>query len=196
MLNPAVETPSVELMLVLLGAYLLGAVPSSYVLVRLLTGQDIRRIGSGNPGTMNVRDTIGRKPAVIVGALDIGKGAAAVALAYAVGLGDVEAVLAGFMAVVGHNWSIFLRLHGGNGTGATVGAILGLLPGPCLIAMVLAFALWRIGASRRLAGLLALLSIIPIAYVLAAPATPMLGVAALVSLLFANLWRVEGFAVT
>ena len=188
-------TPTVTLMLVLLGAYLLGSVPSSYVFVRLLTGQDIRRMGSGNPGTMNVRDTIGRKPAVVVGVADIGKGAIAVSLAYWAGLGDVEAVLAGMMAVVGHNWSIFLRLHGGNGTGATVGAILGLLPGPCLIAMVLAFTLWRIGASRRLAGLLGLLSVVPVAYVLAAPATPMLGVAVLTSLLFVRLWRVEGFAV-
>ncbi len=187
--------PSGTLALVLLGAYLLGSIPSSYVIVRLVSGQDIRSIGSGNPGTMNVRDHVGWKPAIVVGAADIGKGAAAVGLAYAAGLGDIEAVLAGMMAVAGHDWSIFLRFHGGNGTGATVGALIALLPAPGLIAAVLAFVLWRLGASRRLAGLTALLSVIPIAYVLDAPPTPMLGVAVLVSLLFVKLWRVEGFAV-
>ena len=188
-------TPSVTLMLVLVAAYLLGSIPSSYVIVRLVSGQDIRRIGSGNPGTMNVRDHVGWKPAVVVGAADVGKGAVAVGLAYGAGLGDLEAVLAGMMAVAGHDWSIFLRFHGGNGTGATVGALIALLPAPGLIAALLAFVLWRLGASRRLAGLTALLSVIPIAYILDAPPVPMLGVAVLVSLLFVKLWRVEGFAV-
>ncbi|MDE2696374.1 MAG: glycerol-3-phosphate acyltransferase [Chloroflexota bacterium] len=187
--------PTVTLVLVLFGAYLLGSIPSSYVIVRLLTGQDIRRIGSGNPGTMNVRDHVGWKPAIVVGVLDIGKGAAAVGLAYLAGLGDIEAILAGMMAVAGHDWSIFLRLHGGNGTGATVGALLALLPAPGLIAAVLAFVLWRLGASRRLSGLTGLLSVVPIAYVLDAPEIPMIGVTVLVSLLFVKLWRVEGFAV-
>ncbi|MYE45984.1 MAG: glycerol-3-phosphate acyltransferase, partial [Chloroflexi bacterium] len=66
-----------ELALVLGAAYFLGSVPSAYLVVRRLTGEDIRRIGSGNPGTMNVRDHVGFKTAVLVGALDIGKGAAA-----------------------------------------------------------------------------------------------------------------------
>ncbi len=187
--------PSGTLFLVLLGAYLLGSIPSSYVIVRLVAGEDIRRIGSGNPGTMNVRDHVGWKPAIVVGALDVGKGAAAVGLAYWAGLGDIEAILAGMMAVAGHDWSIFLRLHGGNGTGATVGALLALLPAPGLIAAVLAFVLWRLGATRRLAGLTGLLSVLPIAYVLDAPQVPMVGVAVLVALLFVKLWRVEGFAV-
>lgn len=187
--------PTVTLVLVLFGAYFLGSIPSSYVIVRLVTGQDIRRIGSGNPGTMNVRDHVGWKPAIVVGALDVGKGSAAVGLAYWAGLGDIEAILAGMMAVAGHDWSIFLRLHGGNGTGATVGALLALLPAPGLIAAVLAFVIWRLGASRRLAGLTGLLSVVPIAYVLGAPQIPMIGVTVLVSLLFVKLWRVEGFAV-
>ena len=186
---------SVTLVLLLVAAYLLGSIPSSYLIVRWVTGEDVRRIGSGNPGTMNVRDHVGWKPAIVVAALDIGKGAVAVGLAYWMGLGDLEAVLAGMMAVAGHDWSIFLRLHGGNGTGTTVGVLLALLPWPGLIACALTFAIWRLGASRRLAGLTGLLSAIPLAYVLNAPPTPMLGVAVLVSFLFVKLWRVEGFAV-
>ena len=184
-----------QLALVLGAAYLLGSLPSAYLVVRRLTGEDIRSIGSGNPGTMNVRDNVGFKSALLVGALDVGKGAAAVALAYAVGLTEVAAVLAGFAAVSGHAWPIFLRLHGGNGTGPTVGAILVLLPAAGLIAACVSFIVWRIGGSRRLGGLTGLLSVIPIAYVLDSPQTPMVGVAALVALLFVKLWRVEGVAI-
>lgn len=184
-----------ELALVLGAAYLLGSVPSAYIVVRRLTGEDIRRIGSGNPGTMNVRDHVGFKTALLVGALDIGKGAAAVTTAYAAGFGEVAAVMAGLAAFAGHVWPIFLRLHGGNGTGPTVGAILALLPAPGLIAGVVAFVVWRIAGSRRLGGLTGLLSVIPIAYMLDAHPTPMLGVAGLLALLFAKLWRVEGVAI-
>ena len=60
---------------------------------------------------------------------------------------------------------------------------------------MLTFVIWRLGASRRLAGLTGLLSVVPIAYILDARPVPMLGVALLVSLLFVKLWRVEGFAV-
>ena len=187
--------PVPALVLVLVAAYLLGSIPSSYLIVRSLTGEDIRRIGSGNPGAMNVRDHVGLGPALVVGAADIGKGAAAVWLAYLAGPGGAAAVLAGLMAVAGHDWSIFLRLSGGNGTGATVGAIIGLLPAAGLLGAVLAFVVWRVGATRRLAGLLGLLSVIPIAYVLDAQRTPMAGAALLLVLLFVRLWRVEGFAV-
>lgn len=183
------------LALVLVAAYLLGSIPSSWLIVRWRTGQDIRRIGSGNPGAMNVRDHVGLRPALVVGAADIGKGAAAVGLAYLAGFGGVEAVLAGLLAVAGHGWSIFLRLDGGHGTGPTVGAIIALLPPAGLLGALLAFVLWRLGATRRLAGLAGLLSVLPLAVALGQPQTPTLGAALLVSLLFLRLWRVEGFAV-
>ena len=183
------------LALVLVAAYLLGAIPSSYLVVRALTGHDIRRIGSGNPGTMNVLDHVGLTPAVLVGVADVGKGAAAVALAYYVGLDDGGAVLAGLLVVAGHVWSIFLRLSGGNGTGPTVGAIFVLLPVATLLGVLVAFVVWRLVGSRRLGGLAGLLAVTPAAYALAEPQVAIVGAAGLVALLFVKLWRVEGFAV-
>ena len=97
-------------------AYLLGSIPTSYIVVYLLTGRDIRSIGNGNPGTMNVWDNVGLAPALLVAIGDIGKGMAAVSAAYLLGLGDTEAVLAALLAVAGHDYSIFLRFDGGNGT--------------------------------------------------------------------------------
>ena len=133
------------LVLVLGAAYLLGSTPSSYLVVRWMTGRDIRDIGSGNPGTMNVLDHVGLLPAVLVGAGDIGKGVAAVLLAYLAGLGDGAAVFAALLVVAGHDWSIFLRLGGGNGTGPTVGVLLALLPVATLISTVVAFLVWAGG---------------------------------------------------
>lgn len=183
------------LALALCVAYLLGSIPSSYLAVRVLTGADIRNIGSGNPGTMNVLDHVGLRPAVLVGAADIGKGAGAVWLAFHVGLDDGGVFLAGLFAVAGHVWPVFLRFRGGNGTGPTVGAIFAMLPAATLLSVVVSFVVWRLVHSRRFAGLAGLLAVMPIAYMLAEPQTLIVGAAGLVFLLFVKLWRVEGFAV-
>jgi glycerol-3-phosphate acyltransferase PlsY len=185
----------VTLALVLGAAYLLGSIPSSYLVVRAFTGQDIRHLGSGNPGTMNVLDHVGLRPAVLVGAADIGKGAAAVWLAFQAGLDDGGVFLAGLLAVAGHVWPVFLRFRGGNGTGPTVGAIFAMLPAATLLSVVISFVVWRLIHSRRFAGLAGLLAVMPIAYALAEPQALIAGTAALVFLLFVRLWRVEGFAV-
>ncbi len=182
------------LVLVLGAAYLLGSIHSSYLVVRWMTGRNIREIGSGNPGTMNVLDHVGLFPAVLVGVGDVGKGAAAVSLAYLVGLGDGAAVLPGLMVVAGHDWSIFLRLRGGNGTGPTLGALLALLPVATLISTVVAFLVWRAVGSRRLGGLAGLLAVTPFAYALGSPQAPMVGATGLIALVFVRVWRVEGFA--
>ena len=182
------------LVLVLGAAYLLGSTPSSYLVVRWMTGRDIRDIGSGNPGTMNVLDHVGLLPAVLVGAGDIGKGVAAVLLAYLAGLGDGAAVFAALLVVAGHDWSIFLRLGGGNGTGPTVGVLLALLPVATLISTVVAFLVWRVVGSRRLGGLTGLLAVTPFAYALGSPQVSVVGAAGLIALVFVKVWRVEGFA--
>lgn len=179
----------------LVAAYILGAIPCSYLVVKMLAGQDIRQIGNGNPGTMNVLDHVGLTPALLVGTADLGKGAAAVGLAYYVGLEDSGAGLAGLFVVLGHIWSIFLRLNGGNGTGPTVGAVFALLPVATLLAVLISFLVWRLIGSRRLAGLAGLLAVVPIACVLAMPQIPIIAAAGLVGLLFVKLWHFEGFAV-
>src|SRR5207248_1356890 len=104
-------------------------------------------MGTGNPGTMNVLDTVGWRAASLVAIGDVCKGAAAVALAYAAGLSDREAVLAALAAVAGHDWSIFLRFDGGNGTAAAVGGLLGILPFETLATTAICVGIsWAIGS--------------------------------------------------
>ena len=178
---------------VLVAAYLLGSIPTSYLVVRRLAGRDIREVGSRIPGTMNVLDSVGVGPALLVGLIDIGKGLAAVVLAYEAGLGDDGAVFAGLLAVTGHVWPVSLRFHGGNGTAPAVGALLGLLPVATLLATAVAAVVSRV-AGRRVGGLVGLSSVTPIAYVLEEPSAAVLGAAILVGVVFLRIGRVEGFS--
>jgi glycerol-3-phosphate acyltransferase PlsY len=109
--------------------YLLGSIPTAYIATRVATGKDVRRLGGGNVGGLNVYREVGLLPAVVVGIVDLGKGAAAVAIAY--WLLDVSPpfVLAAALAsVVGHNWMVWLKFSGGKGMGAAIGSLVVLLP--------------------------------------------------------------------
>jgi glycerol-3-phosphate acyltransferase PlsY len=109
--------------------YLLGSIPSAYLATRLAAGKDVRRLGGGNVGGLNVYREVGLLPAAVVGIFDVCKGAAAVAIAY--WLLDVSQpfVLAAAVAsVVGHNWMVWLKFSGGKGMGAAIGSLFVLLP--------------------------------------------------------------------
>lgn len=109
--------------------YLLGSFPSAYLITRLATGQDIRRLGGGNVGGLNTFREVGVLPALAVTAIDIGKGAATVALAYWVFALPQSWVLgSAFAAIIGHNWMVWLKFHGGKGAGTTIGELSVLLP--------------------------------------------------------------------
>jgi len=109
--------------------YLLGSIPTAYIVTRLAMGKDVRRLGGGNVGGLNVYREVGLLPAAVVGIVDVGKGAAAVAIAYWLLDVSLPFVLATALAsVVGHNWMLFLKFSGGKGMGPTVGAIFVLLP--------------------------------------------------------------------
>ena len=84
----------VRTLLFVFGAYLLGAIPTAYLLARWLRGVDLRQVGSGNVGGSNLRATVGTWATIAVGLFDIAKGALPVWLAQRVGLGETEAVLA------------------------------------------------------------------------------------------------------
>ena len=117
-----------EIIAVVLG-YLLGSIPSAYITARIALGKDIRQLGGGNVGGLNVYREVGAIPALVVGIVDIGKGAAAVAIAYwLLGVPQLFVMLAGLAAVVGHNWMVFLKFSGGKGMGATFGALAVLMP--------------------------------------------------------------------
>jgi len=109
--------------------YLLGSIPTAYLVTRLVKGKDIRQLGGGNVGGLNVFREVGRWPALAVGIVDLGKGAAAVAIAYwLLGVPQLFVLLAGLAAVVGHNWMVWLKFSGGKGMGATMGALAVILP--------------------------------------------------------------------
>jgi len=109
--------------------YLLGSIPSAYIATRVATGKDVRQLGGGNVGGLNVYREVGAIPAAVAGIADVGKGAAAVAIAQ--WLLDVSlpfVLLTALAAVAGHNWMVFLKFSGGKGMGATIGALFILLP--------------------------------------------------------------------
>lgn len=182
------------LAVLLVVAYLLGSIPTSYLVVYPLTGRDIRSMGSGNPGTMNVLDTVGWLPATFVGFIDIGKGAAAVSIASLAGLSEVEAILAALCAVAGHDWSIFLRLNGGNGTAAGVGALLALLPSETLAATAVGVGVGYMTGSRRLGGIVGLLLLPTLAFWWNAPETRVVGALVLILFTVLKIVRFEGFS--
>ena len=98
-----------DLLLVLLVSYLLGSFPTAYLLVKKIFKKDIREIGSGNPGMMNVLDNFGAKYAYIVGTVDILKGIIAVTIAKLYITSEPAAVLAGLTAIAGHDFTPFLK---------------------------------------------------------------------------------------
>lgn len=113
---------------VLLAAYLLGAIPFSYIITRWRTGLNIRYVGEGNVGARNVAHVVGMKWGALAGLLDALKGLAAYLLARALDVPLPVLLLCGFAAVIGHDFSIFLHWQGGKGVSVSLGFLLGLLP--------------------------------------------------------------------
>ena len=120
----------VELLLVLIVAYLIGSIPTGYIIVKLFTGQDIRTIGSGSTGATNVKRVMGKKWFFTVMILDAIKGAVPVILAKVLttafaGIGLLP-VIAAVAVILGHSKSIFLKFTGGKSVASGVGTILAL----------------------------------------------------------------------
>jgi glycerol-3-phosphate acyltransferase PlsY len=133
----------------LLAAYLLGAVPFGYLLVKWKTGADVRASGSGNIGATNVLRTTGRAAGVATLLLDIAKGYFAVWLAGRLTEGNVWWMSAAALAVMaGHAFPIFLGFKGGKAVASFVGAFLRLTPVP--LAAVLVVFVVTVGVSRHI----------------------------------------------
>jgi glycerol-3-phosphate acyltransferase PlsY len=111
---------------VLVLGYILGSVPFGFLIVRWVRGIDIREIGSGRTGGTNVLRAAGWKMALSVIVMDIMKGTLAVLVARWLDGPPLVQALAGVMAIVGHNYSIFLRFRGGAGAMTAVGGAMAL----------------------------------------------------------------------
>jgi glycerol-3-phosphate acyltransferase PlsY len=144
----------VELILVLV-AYLLGSLPTALVLVRLMTGEDVRRKGSGNVGGTNALRAAGWKAGVAVTLIDVGKGALAVILMqrYNPESGWVAAAM--LAAVVGHCYPIWLKFRGGKGVAAGFGAFVVIAPLSALAALVVWFLVLAVSRWVALASMVA-----------------------------------------
>jgi glycerol-3-phosphate acyltransferase PlsY len=119
-----------EIFAVVLSAYIIGSIPTGYIIVKAFTGQDIRTIGSGSTGATNVKRVMGKKWFFITLLLDAFKGALPVILAAcfaktftSIGLLPVLAAIA---VILGHSKSIFLKFTGGKSVASGVGTILAL----------------------------------------------------------------------
>lgn len=123
-----IQNPFITGLVSLLIGYLLGSIPTAYLVTKWKTGKDIRKLGGGNVGGLNTFKEVGVLPAIIVTIVDLGKGAATVAVTrYALNLDEVYVLISVTGAVMGHNWMPWLKFSGGKGMGADIGALFVIL---------------------------------------------------------------------
>ena len=132
-------------LLLLAGAYLVGAIPFSWAVVRLVSGKDVRRVGSGNVGATNAMRAAGKGAGALALLLDVGKGVAPVLAARSLQAPPVVVSCVAALAVLGHVYSPFLGFSGGKGVATGAGALGALAPAAAgLAALVfLATVVWK-----------------------------------------------------
>lgn len=121
-----------ETLAIMLG-YLLGTIPTGYILTRWLAGADLRSVESGGTGATNAQRALGWRWGLVVLVGDLAKGAFAVVLARQLDAGATAVALAGAAAVVGHCWPVWLRFRGGKGVATGAGAAMALSPWALLL---------------------------------------------------------------
>ncbi len=139
----------------ILAAYVLGSIPFSFLVVKVMAGKDVREHGSGNVGATNVARTAGRFAGIVALLFDIAKGWGAVMVArwlvsqpswpFAAGTEPWQSrefwiALSGLLAVLAHMFPVWLRFHGGKGVATSAGVILALDP-IVLLGAILIFAI-------------------------------------------------------
>jgi len=137
---------------VILLAYLIGSIPMAYIVGRATKKIDIRHYGSGNVGASNIWFQVGKWAAIPLGAFDVlVKGAFPVYLAQElVGTGPWIVMAAGLSTVIGHNWSLYLKLTGGRGITVVLGVLLILAWKELVALVVVALAGWLVFRSSAL----------------------------------------------
>jgi glycerol-3-phosphate acyltransferase PlsY len=150
------------LVIVSIAAYLLGSIPTALVIGRRVKGIDIRTIGNGNMGASNAFHTLGEKAGIIVAVVDFIKGVIPVLIASLLGLSIVWQMIVGACAILGHDFPVFAKFQGGQGTATSLGTMLVLFPLQTLLGLIFYGALFLITKNSRLScsiggGLIALL---------------------------------------
>jgi glycerol-3-phosphate acyltransferase PlsY len=157
-------------------AYLIGSVPFALIIAKRWGEPDLRRIGSGNLGAANVLRSSGVTAGVLVALLDVGKGIAGVLLAARLDGSNTAPAVAGFAAIVGHIYPVWLRFRGGKGVATACGVFTALAP----IAVPPALAVFLVSAWLTkyisVGSVLASAALPPIAYAMGMP-TPIVAAA-------------------
>jgi len=155
----------IQIILMAVVAYLVGSIPFGFMIGRA-RGVDLRRTGSGNIGSTNIYRALGLKVALVVFALDAGKGIVGTRLVAMLGDGTLDAASLRFIAalavILGSMASVFMRFRGGKGVATGAGVFLALEP----VATVIGIVLW--------AGLVAAFKIVSVGSLAAAAALPLL----------------------
>ncbi len=141
---PDVSMPMLYWPLMLAGAYLLGSVPFSQLLAKL-NGVDLRRVGSGNVGAGNLTKQSGLAWGTAAAVLDGLKGLIPVWIAREMGFGLGAAGIVGVAAVIGHNWSFWMRGRSGRGLATSAGVLVAIDPVLMVWTTGWAIAGWKIG---------------------------------------------------
>jgi acyl phosphate:glycerol-3-phosphate acyltransferase len=126
------------LIVILVLSYIIGSIPMGYVIVKAISGQDVRQVGSGRTGGTNAMRAAGLAAGLLTALLDVLKGGAGVWVAQALLAPDQRPLgmaLAGLAAILGHNYSVFLRFKGGAGGAPAVGAAFAIWPLSVLIVL-------------------------------------------------------------
>ena len=153
-----------SIILFVLAAYLLGSLPSGYLIGRWVADIDVRTVGSHNIGATNVARSLGLKWGLLVLIIDMAKGALPVAVALSLWSGEAKrtsliVALVALAAFLGHLASFFLRFRGGKGVATAFGIALVLVPKAALAALVIFLVvtlLWRYVSLGSLTALLTL----------------------------------------
>ena len=119
---------TLAIILSLFAAYFLGSIPSAYIMGRLRKGVDIRQVGSRNMGAMNSIYTVGFGWGLLVLLADVAKGSLAVFIARSLGTPLIVEMLAGVVAVLGHNFPVWLKFKGGKGGATAIGVTIFFMP--------------------------------------------------------------------
>jgi len=117
--------------------YLLGSIPAAYIMAKWRKGIDIREVGVGNMGAGNVIREVGLVEGAVVAVVDIGKGAAAIAVAqFLLGVSQAWVLGAGLAAIMGHSFPIYIGFRGGQGVATVIGIFSVLAPLATLITLL------------------------------------------------------------
>lgn len=163
------------------GSYLVGSIPTAYLVVKRLKRIDVRSVGSGNVGATNVTRVAGLWAGLVVFLIDVAKGVVAVLVIAPWVLPSTTPQVrlgCGLCAVVGHIFPVFLGFRGGKGVATTIGVLSGAMPmvaATCLLVWVACFLIWRYVSVGSLAAAVT----IPLAQIVShrTPAEVMLGMA-------------------